>query len=416
MSQISTWSTRQIIVTTIITLFVGATFWLLLKVGWLLFTFFIAIVMGTALKPATDWFRRRGLSQTWSILVVYLLLLFILISLLVLLLPPLVEQITLLAAEIPAYYTWFRNVLLNSSNLLLQQLSWQLPPNLSVGPLAASTTIETTETVTERFTSLNFFLKGTFMTIATLMLSFYWILDGQRALQTLYFLVPIRQRDGVRDLVKAVEAKVGAYVRGQIILCFIVGIMALVAYLLIGLPNALALALFAGIMEIVPFLGPAIGAIPAIILAMSISFETVIWVIVASVIIQQLENAVVLPRIMDKSVGVHPFVTLLAFFTLGSVLGVLGAILAVPIAAIIQLLIDRFNFESGPTELESLTSRDEVGLLKYEMQVLVNDIRKQARQVNTNPAEDKYLEDELESIANELARVLAQSGPSEATR
>ena len=123
--------------------------------------------------------------------------------------------------------------------------------------------------------------------------------------------------------------------------------MALVAYLLIGLPNALVLALVAGVLEAVPLLGPLLGAIPAAVIALSIAPSKLIWVVVATVVIQQLENAVLVPRVMRKAVGVNPFVSLLAMFALSSLFGIAGALMAIPIAAMVQLLLDRFVF--GPT-------------------------------------------------------------------
>ena len=102
------------------------------------------------------------------------------------------------------------------------------------------------------------------------------------------------------------ETKVGFYIAGQGILCLVIGIMALVAYRLIGLPNALVLALIAGVLEAVPMIGPLLGAIPAALVALSIAPDKLIWVIVATVVIQQLENSLLVPRVMRKRWGSIP--------------------------------------------------------------------------------------------------------------
>ena len=109
------------------------------------------------------------------------------------------------------------------------------------------------------------------------------------------------------------ETKIGSYIVGQSVLCLIVGSMALVAYLLIGLPDALILALMAGILEAVPLIGPLLGAFPASVVALSIAPSKLVWVIVATTIIQQVENSLLVPRVMRKAVGVNPFVSLLQF-------------------------------------------------------------------------------------------------------
>ena len=182
--------------------------------------------------------------------------------------------------------------------------------------------------------------------IVTLVLAFYWTLDGPRIIQSFLMLVPQDRRENISELISAMESKVGYYIVGQGILCLVIGIMALIAYLLIGLPNALVLALVAGVLEAVPMIGPLLGAIPAALVALSIGPDKLIWVIVATVVIQQLENNLLVPRVMSKAVGVNPFVTLLALFAFSSFFGIAGALMAIPMAAIIQLVLNHFVFQS----------------------------------------------------------------------
>lgn len=415
--EISVWSTSRIILATLMVLLIAAGFWLLYQIRWVVFIFFIALVIGTALKPVVDWLRQQGVSQILSMVLVYVLLLVILIGFVVLLVPTLVEQGVMFVNEIPTYYSQFRTMLTNSSSLVLQQLFWRLPPELPIAAFSQPAEQEATDTMVQNLSSLGLFFKGTSMVIATLMLSFYWLLEGPRALQIFMLMIPIRRRDHVRELIKAIEAKVGGYLRGQIILCVVVGGMNLVAYTLIGLPDVLILALFAGVMEILPIIGPVLGAVPAILIAATIGFDKVIWVIVAMLIIQQLENAFLLPRVMNSSVGVHPIGTLLALFALGSVLGVWGAILAVPVGAIIQLLLDRYIFEPALLKEEESIGRDEFSLLRYEAQELARDVRRQARHKGTSDYEESldHLEEEIEAMVADLDHILAHSKAAEVT-
>jgi predicted PurR-regulated permease PerM len=254
--------------------------------------------------------------------------------------------------------------------------------------------------------------KGLFTAVAILLLAFYWTLDGPRIIRSWLLLAPIGQREGIKDLVSAMEMKVGAYIAGQGILMLIVGILALVAYWLIGLPYVLVLAFVAGVMEAVPLIGPLLGAIPAVLVAQSLGLDKLIWVIVATVIIQQLENSLLVPRIMRKAVGVNPFVTLLALVAFSSLLGVAGALMAIPLAAIIQLLLNRFVFDPAATELPIESGRDYASRLRYEAQDLAQDLRQQAR-VTKEGSDQKVREtdqvmDEIEAIANDLDNLLAQ--------
>jgi predicted PurR-regulated permease PerM len=250
------------------------------------------------------------------------------------------------------------------------------------------------------------------MATAILLLAFHWTLDGPRTIQSLLLLVPTGQRESISELISAMETKVGFYIAGQGVLCLVIGIMALVAYLLIGLPNALVLALLAGVLEAVPLIGPLLGAIPAAVIALSISPSKLVWVIVATLVIQQVENSLLVPRVMRKAVGVNPFVSLLAIFAFSSLFGIAGALMAIPTAAIIQLLLDRFVFHPGTMESEVSTGRDYASRLRYEAQDLAQDLRKQARLKKEGSdliiKQTDQVMDEIEAITTDLDSLLAQ--------
>jgi predicted PurR-regulated permease PerM len=251
-----------------------------------------------------------------------------------------------------------------------------------------------------------------FTVTAVLLLAFYWTLYGTRTIQSLLLLVPNGQRESVSELISAMETKLSSYLAGQAVLCLVIGVMALVAYLLIGLPNALVLALVAGIMEAVPMVGPLLGAVPAAFIALSIAPSKLIWVVVATVVIQQLENTLLVPRVHRKAVGVNPFVSLLAIFAFSSLFGITGALMAIPMAAIIQLLLDRFVFHPAALEPEVSSGRDYPSRLRYEAQELAQGMRTQARL--NKVGSDRWIKqtdqvmDEIEAITTDLDSLLAQ--------
>jgi predicted PurR-regulated permease PerM len=224
--------------------------------------------------------------------------------------------------------------------------------------------------------------------------------------------VPTAQRESTGELITAMETKVGSYIAGQAILCLIIGILAGVSYLLIGLPNVLVLALLAGAMEAIPLVGPLLGIIPAGLVALSIGPDKLLWVIVGTLIIHQLENYLLAPRVMNKAVGVNPFVSLLAFFAFGSLLGLGGMLVAIPMAAIIQLLLDRFVFHKGSLESEDSPGRDLASRLRYEAEELAQGLQKQARFKKGGSAlrvkEMDQVLDEIETITTDLDALLAQ--------
>lgn len=255
-----------------------------------------------------------------------------------------------------------------------------------------------------------------FSALAVLLLAFHWTIDGPRSIQSFLLLVPMSQRENFSELISAMESKVGFYIAGQSVLCLVIGILALVAYLLIGLPNALVLALVAGVLEAVPMVGPLLGAIPAAVIALSIAPSKLVWVIIATLVIQQVENSVLVPRVMRKAVGVNPFVSLLAIFAFSSLFGVAGALMAIPIAAMIQLLLDRFLFQPGMIDAEFSPGRDYASRLRYETQELAQDLRKQARLDQNGPdqiiVQTDQVMDEIEAITTDLDSLLAQVSAS----
>jgi predicted PurR-regulated permease PerM len=343
------------------------------------------------------------------------MLLILLTGFLLLLFPLIVDQGRTTAAAVPGYYQNLRGWMVSYPNQWVERLGRFLPaalPGLVPAKQTGPQTLASAEQVL-RYAALA--AKLLFVVIVILVLAFYWTLDGPRTIQSLSLLAPQNRREGIRELISAMETKIGFYIAGQSSLCLIIGTMELVAYLLIGLPNALLLAFVAGVMETVPMIGPTLGAVPPALVALSIAPSKLIWVIVATLVIQELENIFLVPRIMRKAMGVNPFVTLLAIFAFGSLFGVPGALMAIPMAALIQLLLDHFVFHpAGSLEPEISAGRDYASRLRYEAQDLAQGLRKQARLKkggsDLRVKEIDQVMDEIETITTDLDALLAQAG------
>jgi len=405
------WTFRRVVWATLALLLVILGFWLLYRFVEVVFILFIAIVIGTVLRPALNWLQHRGLHPTAGLLLIYLVLSLLFAGFLFLLLPMIVGQATTIAADIPAYYLGVRAWMLGSSNALVLQLSDFLPaalPSLALTPPAAPQAMASAGQALGYVSSLASLL---FLLIVMLVLAYYWTLDGPRILQSLFLLIPRGQRESISELVSAMEARVGSYLVGQAVLCLVIGGLALLAYLLIGLPNALVLALIAGVLEVIPMIGPLLGALPAALVALSIAPVKLLWVIVATIVIQQIENSLLVPRIMRRAVGVNPFITLVAIFAFSSLFGITGALMAIPMAAVIQLLLGRFVFHPGAMDMETSSGRDHASRLRYEAQQLAQGLRRQARLTKTGSDREirqvDQVMDEIETIATDLDALLA---------
>jgi len=406
------WTFRRVMGVTLILVFVALGFWLLYRFYNVVFILFIAIVMGTVIRPVVTWLYRRGLPRIAGVILVFLILFALLISFALLLFPLIVEQGTTIAADVPGYYQSLRVWMANYPNQLIVRLSEFLPAALPGLQPIQQTAQQMLVSAGQALGYLSLAAKVIFIAIVIILLAFHWTLDGPRIIQSLLPLVSKDRRESISELISAMETKISSYLAGQGILCLVIGIMALVAYLLIGLPNALVLALVAGVLEAVPMVGPLLGAIPAAVIALSIAPSKLIWVIVATIVIQQIENSLLVPRVMRKAVGINPFVSLLSLFAFSSLFGIAGALMAIPIAAIVQLLLDRFVFQSGTIEAEVSTGRDLASRLRYEAQDLAQDLRKQARlKKGGSDLRIKQVDqvlDEIETITTDLDSQLAQ--------
>ena len=415
-SRMDTWTFRRVMWATIVLVIIAASFWLLYRFYQVIFILFIAIILGTAIRPIVMWLSRRGISRLAGAILVYTLLLALTISFLLLLFPLILDQGVTVVAAVPGYYQGFREWLVNYPSPLILRFSEFLPETLTDLEPTQQTGQQVLALAGQAMDYMASAARTLFTLTAILLLAFHWTLDGPRTIQSLLRVIPPEQQESISSIIAVMETKVSFSIAGQGALCLFIGVMALVAYLLIGLPNALVLALVAGVLEAVPYIGPTLGAIPAGVIALSISPSKLVWVIVATVIIQQIENNLLVPRVMRRAVGVNPFVSLLSIFTFSSLFGIAGALMAIPIAAIIQILLDRFVFHTGSTEAEELAGRDQTSLLRYEIQDLAKGLRRQARVTKVGSARnvrqiDRVM-DEIESITTDLDVLLAQIPPA----
>ncbi len=331
-------------------------------------------------------------------------------AVIILLLPLVIEQGNLFANTLPETYQELRESMLEHPNFFVWRLATELPESLNLAPAPEPAADETDviESVGHNLELIGLGARTIFFILAVLVLAFYWTLDGHKNKTALLLLVPYDQRESARELISEMQARVGAFIQGQTFLGLVIGSLSFLAYSIIGLPYTLALAIIAGIMEMVPVIGPILGAVPAIIVAYTVSPEKVLWVFLATIVIQQLENNFLVPRVMKRSVGVNPLVTLLALTAFGSLFGILGAIVAIPLAAIIQLLLNRFVIDTAVPDEKSIPGRDRVSVLRYEVQELTKDIRKAIREKEITPDDEAdEVEDTIESIAADLDSVLA---------
>jgi predicted PurR-regulated permease PerM len=185
-------------------------------------------------------------------------------------------------------------------------------------------------------------LGGLFGFVTILILTFYFLVEGWRMRERLLWLFPRSKRARVDAASRDITVKISAWLGGQLLLGAIIGLTSAIGLWLLGVPFFYVLALIAGIGEMIPIVGPILAAIPAVAVASSISLKKALFVIIFFVLQQQFENHVLVPKVMQRQVGISAVTVIVALLIGGKLLGIAGAILAVPTAAILQVILTEF--------------------------------------------------------------------------
>jgi predicted PurR-regulated permease PerM len=401
------WPPGRVALATLVVVAIASVLLLLYYFSHVFFLLLIAIVLAIALNPVVSLAQRTGLARSTASVVIYLILGGLLVVGACFALPPLYTQTAALLDRLPHSYQQFRDYLVHVPSELVSRFAERLPVRLPDRDTAAPAD-EAISKVTQVFAYATVLGQGIYLVSAMVLLAFYWSVYEDRTVRGFLILVPAPHRQAARDLVAQIEAKLGAYVRAQGLLCMIMGGLVFLAYWLIGLPYPLALGVVAGVLEALPVFGPVLAAIPALLVALSVGPSTALWTLAAVIVLQQFESNLLVPRLMDRSVGVNAIVTLLSIAALSALWGVPGAILAIPLAAVAQLALDRWVFRpTDASDLPATTGRDAAGLLRYQLRELLQDVQFEFRRKSARVTDGSdRLEEEVERLAYDLDRAL----------
>jgi predicted PurR-regulated permease PerM len=191
--------------------------------------------------------------------------------------------------------------------------------------------------------------------VTLLTVVFFWLVEHARLQRYALSFVPASRRSGWREAWNEVETRLGMWVRGQLTLMFAVGVATAIAYTVLGLPSALLLGVFAGIVEAIPLVGPAVGAVPAIVIAATISPQLAILVAIVYVILQFIEGNILVPLVMKNTIGLSPFIVIVSLLIGAAAGGIVGAFLAVPLAAAVEVILERLQAREVPVAQDPTT-------------------------------------------------------------
>ncbi len=311
----------------------------------------MSIVLASAVEPGTQWFIRRGVPRIFSVIFIYLCIAIGLIGLVFFLLLPLLYQSTDFLRNSASYFSvgTLSNTVSNSSFFSTDSFVTGLTNNLNLDQITSQINALIGGIYSNTFSTVATVFGGIVNFLLVIVISFYLAVEDDGVGKFLKAITTIKHEKYVVSIWKRSQRKIGLWMQGQLVLAVIIGMLVYLGLLIIDVPNALLLATLAAAFEIIPLFGPILASIPAVMIAfVSGGVPLAAMVIGLYVIIHQFENQLIYPLVVKKVVGVSPIVSIVALVAGFELAGIVGVILAVPIAAVI---IEFFNdFEKDKIE------------------------------------------------------------------
>jgi len=363
---------KQRLTVSLVNLVLVVTTGLLLVLLWqlrsLLVTLMIAVVVAAALAPIIDSAQKLRVPRWLAVIVVYLGLIGILTGAGVLIGPTVVQQIERLIRRLPTYLEIVRSLFEN----LVIRLGVSDPESVSpirqlfdVQGLTGWAIRSSQELLVRSYSVTRGILGGVFSLFLALLLSGYMLSGSENLIQGLVSLFPKPWDERLAAQVEPVSQRMGGYIQGRVLVSGILGIAITIGLGFLGLSEfALGLGVIAGFTNLIPFLGPVLGAIPALIVAIAQGGLTFFWVLLLFVIIQNVETYVLDPLLVGSTVNVHPLYQLLAVLGGTQVLGIIGALIVPPWVAGAAVLLE--NLYLKPKQLAEQQDGDIVQLSTVE--------------------------------------------------
>jgi len=294
---------------------------------------FASFVIASALYPTVDWMSRR-MRRGLAVGIVYFVGILILSVLSVPFFAILIGQIREFIQDFPKYWAHVQ-FLITKGEILIESTGYIPDYSRAFSDLPSISK----DIVSQSINLTVNIVAGIVMAFTLAILVLFLLLDKEEIKKGVLLLFPIHCREKTEFIIATISKKVGGYVRGELLLMFAVGVLTSIALAVAGIKFAFLLGLIAGLLEIVPIVGPILSAVPAVIVALADNPWLALYVVIIYFVIQRFENVLLTPLILGKFLELHPIIIITAVLTAGSILGVFGVILSPAIAASIYVLI-----------------------------------------------------------------------------
>jgi len=321
--------------------------WLFLQLRAIVLLLVVALVFAGTFNPLVEWMERRGIKRLYALTLLFVALLVATSLLIFLTFPPFLEQLAQIVRDAPHH----REQLI----ALLQQRDFTAPLARALQHAGLEQTFTRIENSLVGYTPEALTALG--WAVTTLFLSFYLLADGKRTQGALYAVVPRDYHMRLARILQNLETIVGGYMRGQLITSAAIGIFTYLLLVICGVPNALSIALFASFADVIPFIGGLLATAPAVLVALSKGLPTGLVVLVALFLYQEFENRILVPKVYGHVLRLSSTTVLLALVTGGVLLGVIGALLALPIAAGLQMMLAELRVDLPGDDSDDRTAQ-----------------------------------------------------------
>ena len=373
-----------------------ACLWLLIQLWPVFLVLVVALLIVGTMSPSVSWMEARRVKHTLGIVIVFTLFFVVVILAMILTIPSLLVQASALIEQEPVFRAQLSDYLARS-NLTMPVADWLR----NVKYEAITSAISTTALAI----SMRIF-EITAYGISAIFLALYIMIDRDRLRGWLFAVVPRSHHIRLARVMMNLETIVGAYIRGQLITCLFIAIFSFVLLVVCGVPNALALAVFAGIADVLPYIGAILSIVPMVIAALARGPVVVTVILLIMLAYEEFESRVLIPRIYGRALRLPSSIVLFALLAGGTVMGILGALLALPIAATIMMLVEELRVEL-PGKQERVADVDQrVGDERAEKEYLRRTVGvpvEQAAAIAASISDDRRKEDNSPSEAADVS-------------
>lgn len=316
----------------IILLFLAMYFLYLIKD--ILAILFVSLILSSALDPWVDWMQTKKIPRALGILFIYFVSFLILGGAIYLIIPPIAQQVGELANDFPRYVD---KVISGFAVFKAFTIQHNLLDSIKNSLGSWSSNLQTA--ASSIFSTVTGIFGGIFSFFLVLILTFYMVVEESAIKKLVWSIAPAEYQPYLLGLINRIQIKIGMWLRGQMILSLIIFVMTYIGLSILGVKYALVLALIAGITEAVPYLGPILGSIPGVFLSFTQSPMLALFAAILYYVIQMVENNILVPKIMERAVGLNPIISIAALMIGLQIGGIVGAILSIPVATAVSVIV-----------------------------------------------------------------------------